>query len=192
VRGISVRQRGGLEAAVEVIGPAVVAAAEFGRVAAVRGDHHRAAMGALVREQLNGGGRVANEQQRLAPDPRRQKISGIFDLALVPDIDPCRAENSLELQLEDVRVGVDASVHPARPDQGADIVAGNRRHGRLPLDFSARGPQTWRFQRARRQADDTRWYGFDQMRPWGVTFPDRWIRLCRSGARALANFRSAA
>src|SRR5260370_38500899 len=101
MRGIAMQQRRRLEPAVEVIGPAVIAAAELRRVPAIRRHHHGAAMGALVVQQLQLSVGVAYQQQRLAADPRGEEAAGILHLALVPDIEPARAEAALALELED-------------------------------------------------------------------------------------------
>ena len=73
---------------------------------------------------------VAREQQRLAADAGRDEVAGIPDLALVADIDPCRAEDALELELENLRIGVEPAVHPAGLDQRTDGFA--RWHGATP------------------------------------------------------------
>ena len=60
---IAVLQRHRLEPAVEMIGPAVIAALEFVGVALVVRDHHRAAMGALVVDDADA------RRRRRAPSP---------------------------------------------------------------------------------------------------------------------------
>ena len=61
VRGISLEQRRGLEPAIQVIGPAVIAAAKLGGVSGVGRHDHGAAMGALVVQQLELSRGIANE-----------------------------------------------------------------------------------------------------------------------------------
>ena len=104
-------ERHRLELAVEVIGPAVIAAGELRRVALLGRHHHGAAVGALVVHHVQRAVVVAHHHHRLAADLGREIVAGIFHLALVADIDPGRAEQALHLQLEDRRIGVDLPVH---------------------------------------------------------------------------------
>src|SRR5262249_56417464 len=53
---------------------------------------------------------------------------GVFDLALVPDIDPGGAEDAFHLQLEDGGIGVELAVHATGCDQA----------GKLGIDVSHR------------------------------------------------------
>jgi hypothetical protein len=111
IGGIAVLQRHGLEFAVEVIGPAVIAALEFvGRAAIVR-DHHRAAMRALIMQRADLAFRIPHDHQRLARDARAEIVAGLLDLALVPYIDPGGREDARHFQFENVRIGVDAAMH---------------------------------------------------------------------------------
>src|SRR5262245_42344217 len=125
VGGIAVLQRDRLEPAVQVIGQAVVAAAEFRGMPSFRRHDHRAAVGALVVQERNPAGGIAHEQQRLASDPGGEKVPRIPDLAFVPDIDPRGAEDSLQLELEHLRVAIEAPVDAAGLNQGTDVVAGD-------------------------------------------------------------------
>ncbi len=140
MRGIAVQQRRGLEAAVEMVGPAVIATAELVGVPAVGGDHHGAAVGALIVQQTDRSVRIAHQQQRLVADTGGEKVPGVSDLALMPDIDPGRAEDLRELALEYIGIGVEAPVHATRLNKGVDIVfgAGCEGHRRLPFAQGAR------------------------------------------------------
>src|SRR5262249_53606338 len=113
VAGIAVLQRHRLDPAVEMIGPAVIAALEFGRVALVVGDDERSAVGALIVNDADVALGVAHQHHRLAPDKCAKVVAGIFDLALVPDIDPGDAEYPFQLELENGRIGVDLPMHTA-------------------------------------------------------------------------------
>ena len=114
---IAVIERHGLEPAVEMIGPAVIAAGEFRRVALVGRHHHGAAVGALVADHAYRSVGVAHHHHRLASDLGGEIVARIFDLALVPDIDPGGIEDPLHLQFEDGRIGVElaGARGPARP-----------------------------------------------------------------------------
>ena len=63
------------------------------------------------------------QQQRLAPDAGRDEIARISDLTLVADVNPGLAIDSLELKLENLRVGVEAAMNAAGLDQGTHVVA---------------------------------------------------------------------
>ncbi len=96
-------QRHCLEPAVEMIGPAVIAALEFVGVALVVGDHERAAMGALIMNDADLAVGVAHQHDGLAADEAAEIVAGILHLAFVADIDPGGAENALQFQFEDGR-----------------------------------------------------------------------------------------
>jgi hypothetical protein len=85
-------------------------------------------MGALIVQQLDFPVGVAHQQQRLAAYPGSKKVAGRFDLALVPDIDPCRAEDPVELEAKDVFIAIDASVHSPGLNQRSNLLAGDRSH----------------------------------------------------------------
>ena len=106
-------QRHRLEPAIEMIGPAVIAALEFLGVALVIGNDQRAAMGALIVNDADLAFGVAHQHDRLAADEGAEIVAGVFHLAFVADIDPGSAENALQLELENRRIGVDLPVHAA-------------------------------------------------------------------------------
>src|SRR5262249_36377278 len=102
---------------------AVVAAAILVGVAAVGGHHHRAAMGALVVHEPDRAIHVARQQQRLAADAGGDEVAGIFDLALVADVNPRHAEDTRELQLENPGGGVEPTMHPPGLHQRPDLLS---------------------------------------------------------------------
>ena len=104
-------ERHRLDATVEMIGPTVIAAGELARVALVGRHHQSAAMGALVVDHMHRPLRIAHQNDGLAPHAGREIVARVLDLALVPDIEPSRAEDALHLQLEDTGIGVDPPVH---------------------------------------------------------------------------------
>ena len=108
---IAVLQRDGFQLAVEVIGPAVVAALEFIRAAAVIGNDHRATVGALIVQRPHPPFGVAHDDNRLARDTRTEIVARLFDLTLVSDIDPGARKDAGHLQFENVRIRVDAAMH---------------------------------------------------------------------------------
>ena|SRR5215468_8453738 len=65
---IPMLQRHSLYPAVEVIGPAVVAAGEFGGIAAPGRDHERAAMGALIVDDADRASGIVNQHDGPAAD----------------------------------------------------------------------------------------------------------------------------
>jgi len=129
---VTVIERHCLDPAVEVVGPTVIAAGEFRRVALVGGHDHGAAVGALVVDHAHLSLVVAHQHDRLASHARGEIVAGLFDLALVPDVNPGGVEDALHLELEDGGIGVDATVHATGCDQarklGVDVA-----HRLIPL-----------------------------------------------------------
>ena len=119
---IAVLQRHCFEPAVEMIGPAVVAALEFAGIAAVVGDYERSAMGALIVDNADFAFGVAHQYDRFPADEGTKIIAGVFYLAFVTDIDPGDAKYPLQLEFEDRRVGIDLPMHPARPNEAGQII----------------------------------------------------------------------
>ena len=89
-----------------MIGPAVIAALEFVGPPLVERDHHGAAMGALVVQDVQRVVGTAHHDDRLASDLGAEVIARLSNLAFVADIDPCRAEDALEFKLENRRIVV--------------------------------------------------------------------------------------
>jgi hypothetical protein len=76
-------------------------------------------MGALIVQQLNLAAGIADQEQWLLADSGSEEVPGILHLAFMADINPCRSENFLELEVENVRVGVEAPVHPTGRNHGS-------------------------------------------------------------------------
>ena len=79
-------------------------------------------MGALIVDDADGAVGVAHHHHRLAADEGAEIVAGIFHLAFVADIDPGDAEDALQLELEDRRIGVDLPVHAAGLDERRQIL----------------------------------------------------------------------
>ena len=94
-------QRNGLEPAIEVIGPTVIAALEFVGIALFVGNDESASMRALIMNDVQASVRPANQHNRLPSQLSTQIIAGVFDLAFVADINPGLAEYALDLEIED-------------------------------------------------------------------------------------------
>ena len=107
-------QRHRLEPAVEMIGPAVIAALELVGPSLIQGDHHGAAMGALVVQDMQRLVGTANYNDRLAPDLGAKVIARLANLTFVADIDPGAAEDALEFKLEDRRIVVERTMNGRR------------------------------------------------------------------------------
>ena len=80
-------------------------------------------MGALIVNDADGAAGVAHQHHGLAADEGAEIIAGIFHLAFMADIDPGDAENALQLELEDRRIGVNLPVHAAGLDERRQILA---------------------------------------------------------------------
>src|SRR5262249_15954364 len=112
---IPVLERYRFQAAVEMIGPAVIAALEFAGVALVRSHHHRTAMGTLIVQDPNASASITHHEHRLPAHLRSKIVGNVPDLALVPDIDPGFAEDAFEFELKYCGVGVKAAMDTGRP-----------------------------------------------------------------------------
>ena len=122
VARIAVIERHGFQPAVEMIGPAVVAAGELVRRALLGGHHHGAAVGALVADHAQFAVLVARHHHRMAADLRREIIAGLLHLAFVADVDPRLAEDARHLQIEDRRIGVELPVHAAGLEEAGEVL----------------------------------------------------------------------
>src|SRR5262249_3602743 len=125
---VAVIERHRLDPTVEVVGPTVIAAGEFRRVALVGRHDHRAAVGALVVDHTHGSLVIAHQNDRLASHARGEIVAGLFDLTLVPDIDPGGAKDAFHLQLEDSGIGVEPTGYATGGDQP----------GKLGIEFAHR------------------------------------------------------
>ena len=94
-------QRDRLQAAVQVIGPTVIAALRFVGIALFRSDHHRAAMRALVVDRIYLPVGSPNHNDRLLGELRAEIVAFMFDLAFVADIYPSVSEDAFKLKIED-------------------------------------------------------------------------------------------
>ena len=79
-------------------------------------------MGALIVNDADGAAGVAHQHHRFAADEGAEIIAGIFHLAFMADIDPGDAENALQLELEDRRIGINLPVHAAGLDERRQIL----------------------------------------------------------------------
>jgi len=122
---VAMIERHCLDAAVEMVSPAVIAADEFRRLALVGGHDHRAPVGALVVDHPHRALLVAHQNDGLAAHARGKIVARLLNLTLVPHINPRGAEDAVHFQLEDGGIGVDAAVHASGRDQpiklGIDI-----------------------------------------------------------------------
>jgi hypothetical protein len=95
--------------AVVLVGPAVVRALEEGGVVAVGPRDAHAAVAAGVEEGVDLALVVAYQHDRIHAAGARDEVARLRDLAVVPDEEPRLAEDPLELEFEDLRVGEDAA-----------------------------------------------------------------------------------
>src|SRR5262249_2717445 len=90
-------------------------------VGVVGGHDHGAAVGALVVDYAHLSLVVTHQHDRLASHPRGEIVAGLFDLALVPDINPSGVEDAVHLELEDGGIGVEPTVHATGGDQARKL-----------------------------------------------------------------------
>ena len=122
-------QRHRFEPAVEVIGPAVIAALEFLGMALVIGDDQRAAMSALIVDDADLAFGVAHQHHRLLADEGGEIVARLLHLAFMADIDPGGAEDALHFEIENGGIGIDAAMNARRLHQGSKRFRG--RHKQL-------------------------------------------------------------
>jgi len=114
-------QRNRLQTPVQMVGPAVIAALKLVGSPLVEGDHHGAAVRALIVQDVQRPIGAAHDDDGFAPDLRAEIIARLPDLALVADVDPCGAEDALEFELENRRIVVEPAMHRGRLHQTRDV-----------------------------------------------------------------------
>ena len=120
---VAALERDRAQAAVGVVGPGVVRAAEeLAGVAGRRADDARALVRAAVHQDANAAVVVADRDQRPAGDLDRDVVARVRQLALVADVAPGVGEEVLLLEREDLGVDVEVAVDAVGLDQGADRV----------------------------------------------------------------------
>jgi hypothetical protein len=107
---------------------------------------------ALIVDDANRPARLANHHHRLAAEVGREIIAGPAHLTLVTDIDPGDAKDAPHLQLEDRRIGVQATVNASRANELRKVFRRRRLHGLLSLAEGAS-----RYGHGQR-LNDTVWY----------------------------------
>src|SRR5262249_2225338 len=105
----------GCQLAVVAVGPAMVRATQEAGILAVGAADAHAAMSAGVQESTNDAVVVAHENGGINPAWSADHVSGIRNLALVPEEEPPAAENAVDLHLMDFRVGEDTPRDQALP-----------------------------------------------------------------------------
>src|SRR5262249_20569843 len=73
----------------------------------------------------------------------REEVAGRRDLTLVAAEQPCLAPQPLHLEIEDLRVGVDATVHAIGSDEVGEFLTVHR-HPHNQIDLIGRGDPTQR------------------------------------------------
>ena len=127
-------KRDSLDFTIQMVSPSMIAAGEFRRVAAVRRNHHRTPVGALIMNNTELAILVTNQDNRTATHQGGKIITRSFHLTLVPDIYPCPTENALHLQFENCGVGIELPVHPAWLNHFGEVVRAIHAHGGLHQD----------------------------------------------------------
>jgi len=91
--------------------PAVVAAAQYLRLAGFDLNHFCAFVRATIEEQIEGVFVLAHEQNRLARKRGCEITAFLRNLALVGHVNPCTAPDPFHLELENLGIGVDRTVN---------------------------------------------------------------------------------
>src|SRR5581483_9242907 len=113
-----------LQRAGAVVAPAVVRTDETLDVAAAFGAHHGATMRAAIDQYRYRAIIVTHDDDRLASDARSEVVAGGRNLALVAEHQPRAAEDALELELEDRRIGIEGAMHAVGLHQHRELLVG--------------------------------------------------------------------
>ncbi len=112
----------------------MIAAAQFGHVAATVSDHLCALVAAAVEQHIYLAVLMPGHHHRLPADAGGEIIPRFFYLAVMADIDPGPVPDTLHLQVEDFGIGIDFLMDAILPDQSRQLVVSVMRH----LQFSRR------------------------------------------------------
>ena len=136
---IAARQRHRLVRAVVVEAPGVIRAGErVAGVAVACAADLRAAVGAAVVEDVDRPILAPHHDHRLPADLEGPEVARLLHLRLVAGVDPAALEDPLDLQVEDVLVGVAEPVHPVGLDQRLQVGDALLQHGEPPKGFLVR------------------------------------------------------
>ena len=125
------RHRHAHELAVGVVVPAVIAADEPLGVALAFVHHLGAAMGAAIEQHVDAVVVMPRHDDGLAAEFGRDVVARVGDLAGVADVQPGAPEDALHFEFEDIRIGIDPPVNPARLDQFCYLVRMSIAHRKL-------------------------------------------------------------
>ena len=104
----------------------MIGATEHLGVAAIGHADSRAAVRAAVLQHVDIPVGVAGDENLEGGKPGADEVAGLFELALMGDINPQPAENALLLELEHGGVSVGAAMDVVRPHQASDFVGCQR------------------------------------------------------------------
>src|SRR5262249_35807276 len=125
-------RRHGHQPAIQIEGPAVVEAGEAVGMTAALVDHLGTAMAAAVEQHADAAVTLAHHDDGLTPELGGVGVAGVGDLALMADIEPGPAEQTLHLELEDLRVGVDTPADAPDIDETLNCARWLESHVRSP------------------------------------------------------------
>src|SRR2546423_2997801 len=117
----TLRDRDGQQPSISVVGPAVIAAHEPGRMTLTLIHHLRAAVTAAIEQHLHTAVVVATHDHGLTTELSGDVVSRLRHLTGVTDEQPSRFENAFHLELEQFGIGIDASMDAARLDEFCDV-----------------------------------------------------------------------
>src|SRR5215470_6082946 len=116
-------KRDRLDAAVQVVGPAVIAALKFAGVAFVRRHDHRAAMSALIMKRVYLPTGATNYDDGLRRQLGAEIVALIFDLAFMADVYPGAAKDAFKLKIEDRGIGIQPAMNAGGLHEAGQVIA---------------------------------------------------------------------
>src|SRR4051794_33649560 len=117
----TLRHRDGQQTSVSVVGPAVIAAHEPGRMTPTLIHHLRASVTAAVDQHLHTAVAVATHDHGLTAELSGDVVARLRHLTGVADEQPSRSENAFHLELEQFGIGIDSSMDAARLDEFCNV-----------------------------------------------------------------------
>jgi hypothetical protein len=92
-------------------------------------DNFGAAMGATIEKDMHFAVAVAGHDYRLTGEFSGEVVSGVGHLARMTDKKPSSAEHPLHLELENLRIGINAAMHAPGLDELGNFFLGMDGHG---------------------------------------------------------------
>src|SRR5262245_22398325 len=118
----SLRHRHRQQPSICIVGPAVIAAHQPRRMSLTLIHYFCATVAAAIEQHLHAAVAVTAHDDRLTAELGRDVVAWLRHLAGVADEQPSRSEDALQLELEQLRIGIHAPMDAARFNQLSDFL----------------------------------------------------------------------